>query len=144
MTSFFPIVGSDYPSKVIPLINSAKKTVDIVMYDWRWYPNQPAHPVQRFNIAIVDAIKRGVTVRAIVNRAEILPMLIKVGVKARVTRDHRTLHAKLLFVDDSLLVIGSHNITRNAFTSNIEVSVAVSIPPESTRLQEFFSNLFVI
>lgn len=139
-----PLIGSDYPKKVIPLIDGAKKNVHIVMYDWRWYPNQPGHSVQQFNAALVRAVGRGVVVRAVLNTADIVPVLASVGIKARTMRDKRTLHSKLLLIDSSVLVIGSHNITRNAFGSNIEASVVVELPGDVTRFSEFFENLYNI
>ena len=114
------------------------------MYDWRWYANLPGHPVQQFNIAIARACARGVMVRAVVNLAEIVPVLKKVGVHARTLNDNRTLHAKLIIIDSETLVIGSHNFTKNAFSSNIEASLVVKIPSDERRFSIFFENLFNI
>lgn len=138
------IVGSDFPKKIIPLFDKAKRNIDIVVYDWRWYPDQPAHAVQQFNSALVRAHQRGVVVRAVINSPELLPLLTKAGIRARCTRDKRTLHAKLIIVDGEKLVIGSHNFTRNAFGSNVEVSIITDIPSEQTRLASLFENLYNI
>ena len=138
------IVGSDYPKKVVKLIDDAKKNIDIVVYDWRWYPDQPAHAVQQFNIALVRAVQRGVKIRAIINTPLIIKTLNKVGIKARQLRDKRVVHTKMIILDDTTLVIGSHNFTRNAFGSNIETSVAVEIPKDVTRFRELFENLYSI
>jgi len=137
-----PIIGADFPKKVIPFIDNAKKNIDLVVYDWRWYDNQLSHPVQQFNLALVRAVKRGVIVRAVVNRPLLLNVLNSVGIKARILKDHRTLHSKLIIIDNSLLIIGSHNFTRNAFGANIETSVAVEIPENETRFTEFFNNVY--
>lgn len=137
-------IGRDYPAKVIPLIDSAKKNIDIVVYDWRWYADQVGHPVQQFNIALVRAVQRGVQVRAVLNAHINIEILNKVGIKARQTKDKRVVHTKMIIIDSSILVIGSHNFTRNAFTSNIETSISLEIPKEVTRLQEFFENLYHI
>ena len=139
-----PIIGSDYPKKVIPLINAAKKNIDIVSYDWRWYADQPEHAVQQFNIALVRAMQRGVIIRAIVNNTLILETLKKVGIKARKTNEKRTIHTKMIMIDSNILIIGSHNLTRNAFGSNVETSIIVDIPQDLTRLAEFFNNLYSI
>lgn len=138
------LVGAEYPKYVIPLIARARGKIDIVVYDWRWYANQPAHIVQRFNIALVNAVKRGVTVRAVLNKAELLPTLAKVGIKGRKMKDHRTVHSKLIVFDDTIAVIGSHNFTRNAFGANVESSVIVSIPSGERRFSTFFENLYSI
>lgn len=136
------LIGADYPREVIPLIAEAKKNIDIVVYDWRWYEDQVGHPVQQFNTALVRAAQRGVMVRAVVNSAVNVGKLTRWGIRARTTRDRRTLHSKLMLIDGHTLVIGSHNFTRNAFSHNVETSVIVSIPEGVTRLRDFFENLY--
>lgn len=137
-----PLIGKDYPIKVIPFIDNAKKNINIIVYDWRWYPNNPSFNVQLFNLALIRAVNRGVLVRAVINSPQLLPILSSVGIKARCTRNKRTLHAKFLSIDDNTLVIGSHNFTKNAFNFNIEVSVLTEIPQEVTRFAELFENLY--
>jgi phosphatidylserine/phosphatidylglycerophosphate/cardiolipin synthase-like enzyme len=137
-----PLIGKEYPEKVIPLIDEAKKNIDIIVYDWRWYPGNPGFNVQQFNMSIIRAVKRGVFVRAIVNEGSLLPILIENGIKARVVRNKRTLHAKFLCIDSKTLIIGSHNFTKNAFNFNLEVSVIGEIPEATTRFAELFENLY--
>lgn len=144
MTNLIPLVGSDYPKKVIPLIDDARKSIEIVVYDWRWYANKPNHPAQQFNRALVRAVNRGVLVKAVCNRPAIVSQLQEVGIKARTLRDKRTVHTKLIIIDDETLVIGSHNFTQNAFSRNIETSVIVDIPDDVQRLREFFQRLYQI
>lgn len=136
------IIGSEYPKKVIPLIDNSKRNIDIVVYDWRWYENQLAHPVQQFNMAIVRAVQRGVSVRAVVNAHILVPVLTSVGVRVRQLKDKRTMHSKLMMIDENILIIGSHNFTRNAFTSNIETSIAIDLPQGERRFTTFFNNLY--
>ena len=62
-----PIIGAEYVDKICALIGEAKRNIDIVLYDWRWYEDQPGHPCQRVNIALVSAVKRTVLVRVVVN-----------------------------------------------------------------------------
>lgn len=141
---FKAVIGSEYPKHVIPLIKNARKNIDIVMYDWRWYENQPGHTVQQFNIALVEAVNRGVQVRAILNDSKLLKLLNDLGIKAKCLSDRRTLHTKLILLDSSICIIGSHNMTRNGFASNIETSLIIDIPEGETRLFEFFNNIYKI
>lgn len=138
------LIGADYPKRVIPLLDSAKKNIDIVVYDWRWYPNQPGHVVQQFNAALVRAAQRGVFVRAIVNAPLLLPVLTSVGIRARQVSDKRTIHAKMVIIDDELLIIGSHNFTRNAFGSNVEVSAIIPLDAGYRRFRDFFDRLYLV
>lgn len=139
---FTPLIGPEYGTKIIELIDAAQKNIDLVLYDWRWYANQPGHAVQQVNAALVRAVLRGVVVRAVLNSRELLPVLESVGIRARCLKDSRTLHCKLVIFDNKTLVIGSHNLTRNAFSHNIEASVALDIPEGQTRFSEFFANLY--
>ena len=138
------LIGADYPKYVIPMIDAAKSTIDIVTYDWRWYAGKPAHATQQMNIAIVNAAKRGVRVRAVLNVADQATFLATLGIKARGLKDKRVLHAKLLIFDSRVVVIGSHNLTSNAFYRNLECSMVLDIPEGETRLMQFFENLYNI
>lgn len=139
---FVPIIGSEYPAKVSLLLDSAQRSVDILMYDWRWLEGRPGNTLQRFNLALLAAKKRGVQIRAVLNTDLLLPTLNKLGIQARVLKDKRVLHTKMLLIDERVLVIGSHNLTRNAFGTNLEASIAVILPANELRFQQFFNNLW--
>lgn len=136
------LVGGDYPKKVIPMIDAATRNIDVVVYDWRWYENDPGHPVQQFNLAMIRAVRRGVQVRAILNAPDLIPTLNALGIKARTLKDKRVLHAKLLLIDQQTLVIGSHNFTSNAFTRNLEMSIVENLDSVDNRAFTFFNNLY--
>jgi len=138
------LIGKDYPAKVIPLIENAGISIDIVMYDWRWYGDKPGHTIQQFNNALVQAVCRGVRVRAVVNTGAHAKFLATLGIKARSLRDRRTLHSKLVIIDETTLIIGSHNLTSNAFYRNLESSVILELPAGGNRIAEYFDNLYTI
>jgi phosphatidylserine/phosphatidylglycerophosphate/cardiolipin synthase-like enzyme len=136
------IIGKEFPEKVIPLIDEAKNTIDVVVFDWRWYPQNPGSPVQLFNQAIARAIKRGVIVRAIANTPQIVDILNKIGARAKKLHTPKLIHAKLMIIDDQYLIIGSHNYTETAFLMNFEVSVIIEDEKVIRRVKEFFNNLY--
>lgn len=136
------IIGKNYPKLVIPLIKSAKNSIKIVVFDWRWYANDPANPCQLFNSAIVDARRRGVSVRACVNSKEILNPLIENGIEARIPISKNLMHAKFLIVDDTILVIGSHNFSQSAFTQNMETSLIIDDIEQTKDLVAFFDSIW--
>lgn len=138
------LIGADFPKEVIKMIDAAKREIDVITYDWRWYANKPAHATQQMNIALVRAAKRGVRVRAVLNVADQAKFLATVGIKARGLKDKRVLHAKLIMFDREKAVIGSHNLTSNAFYRNLECSVVLDLTDEDNRLVQFFENLYSI
>lgn len=137
------IIGSQFPKKVIPLIEEAKKIIEIIVFDWRWYPQDPGASVQLFNQAIVRAVRRGVKVRAIVNNDEIMRVLKEVGCEAKRLKTSSLVHCKFLLIDDKIAVIGSHNYTQSAFQMNLEVSVISDDSNNILELKNYFQNLWL-
>ena len=137
------IIGSQFPKKVIPLIEEAKYSIKIVVFDWRWYPQDPGNPVQLFNQAIVRAVRRGVKVSAVSNTDQIVQILKAQGCEAKKPPIKNLIHAKLMIFDDKDLVIGSHNFTQNAFTVNQEISTYIPDCPDIENYLRFFKALFI-
>lgn len=136
------IIGKEFPQKVIPLIKQAKSSIDIVIFNWYWYRDQTGAAAQRFNNAIVDATKKAVRVRAIIGPNQILNILLQNKVKAKKFSSSRTLHTKLMIIDDAIAILGSHNYTEAAFTTNYEVSVIIQNEKVVKRLKFYFENLW--
>jgi len=137
-----PIIGAEFSKKIIPLLDQAKQNLDIVVFDWRWYPDQPGSFVQLFNQAVVRCVRRGVLVRAVVNSPDILAQLQKVGVMAKRLKTPRLIHCKLMIIDNEKLVIGSHNYTASAFNMNMEASAIIDLPDGAGRFGEFFNRIY--
>jgi phosphatidylserine/phosphatidylglycerophosphate/cardiolipin synthase-like enzyme len=136
------IIGSEYPNKVIPLIEQAKKSIEIVMFDWRFYSCDPGNPTQRFNQALINATRRGVEVRAVANMKDIAEVMNKLGAKIKNLNTRRLVHTKLMIIDNEHAIIGSHNFTISAFTLNYEVSVIIDNINIINELKEYFNNLY--
>lgn len=136
------IVGKQFPKKVIPLIDQSKTTIDIVVFDWRWYAQDPGLPIQLFNQAIVRAARRGVKVRAIANNDGIVKILNEIGCKAKKLLTKRLVHCKMMIIDNRVAVVGSHNYTQSAFQMNLEFSVILKIPESNSDFFSFFNNLW--
>ena len=137
------IVGKDFPQKVIPLIEHAKKTIKIIVYDWRWYSNDAGNAVQLFNQAIIRSVRRGVKVRAIANNDFIVSTLNQNGIDAKKIAVQGLVHAKLMIIDDNIVILGSHNYTHNAFVLNKEISVILIDFDNFLDFNNFFESLWL-
>jgi phosphatidylserine/phosphatidylglycerophosphate/cardiolipin synthase-like enzyme len=136
------LIGKEFPQQVIPLIDLAKKSIEIIVFDWRWYPQDPGSSCQLFNQALVRAARRGVAVRAISNNNEINKTLNGLGCRAKKIVSQRLVHCKIIIVDNEILITGSHNFTQSAFNLNYEMSVILHDPEAALTAQNFFNNLF--
>lgn len=136
------VSGRQYPQKVIPLIEAAKNSIKIIVFDWRWYPSDPGASCQLFNCAILRAVKRGVKVQGIANCDEIINLLNKEGCFIKKLVSTRLLHCKLMIIDDKIVITGSHNYTQSAFQMNFELSVILEHDEEQKDFVQFFNNLY--
>ncbi len=137
------LIGKQFPARVIPLIDQAKISIEIIVFDWRWYPQEIGSSVQLFNQAIARAAKRGVKIRAIVNNDEIVRVLKSVGCEAKKLASKNLVHCKLMLIDDIILILGSHNYTQSAFYMNFELSVVLYDPENIGDVKTFFENLYL-
>ena len=127
---------------MIPLIEASKSSIKIIVFDWRWYPNDPGNPVQLFNQAIIRAKRRGVEVKAITNISEIVNTLNQQGCQAKKIETQKLVHPKLILIDDEIMVLGSHNFTQSAFTMNFEASIIINGRENLTDFLTFFNGLY--
>ncbi len=137
-----PIISKDFPKVVIPLIDSALHSIDIIVFDWRFYKHDVASPVSLFNMAIARACRRGVIVSVLVQSPNTVDRLKELGCNARQLSTKRILHTKLLIVDNVKIIMGSHNYTQHAFTSNHEASIYVVMKDDNNGFKQYFNNLF--
>ncbi len=143
MSTITPLIGPQYPTKVIPLIENAKWEILIVVYDWRWYPEDIGSTIQIFNQKIIWKAQRGVKVRAILNNFDTARILNENNIDARVKNFNKLLHTKLLLIDENISVLGSHNLTKNAFERNLECSVIIDNEEVNKIYREYFENIWI-
>ena len=136
------ILGCKYPEAVLPLIERAQRTIDIVIFDWRIYESQPKHPVMLFAQSVRNAHSRGVRVRVLGANGTTRAKLAQWGFRVRELHGWRLVHAKMLLVDGRYAVIGSHNFTQSAFTKNLEISVALDLCADDGECQKYFDGLW--
>lgn len=131
------LIGDQFPKNVIPVIDSAKKSIQIIVYEWRWYPENPTKSIQVFNQAIIRAKNRGVKVEVVANSEKIANILNNLGIKAKKLITKKIIHSKIMIVDEKHVIIGSHNYTQNAFSSNYEISAYIE---DASNIEELLTH----
>ena len=137
------LIGREYPDEIIEDVQNAKNSIKILMYEWRWYSHQPGARIQKLNQEIIRAAKRGVRVKAVLNDTSILPILKENGIDARVTNVQRTMHIKLVVIDEKYVFVGSHNFSINGFELNHEMSVRLDDFETVLRCSNFFDRVWL-
>lgn len=136
------IIAQNFPKIVLPLISNAKHSIRVITFDWRWYSPVSGSPVGLFNVELIKAKARGVDVRCLVNNDEVVSNLNSAGCKARKINTKKLLHTKMILIDDCQLIIGSHNLTHNAFCMNEEASVFVTLSNPQNDFSTYFDALY--
>jgi len=134
-----PIIGKEFPDKVIPLIEKAQHEIDILVYEWNFYPEQVSAKIQRFNQALFKAQRRGVKIEALIGRPAISTIQHQREINIRTPRSVATMHAKLMIIDFEIAIVGSHNYSYSAFTLNHEVSMIIRDINVVARLNRLFN-----
>lgn len=115
------------------LINTAQKTVRVAMFTWT-----------RFDLAksVIDASKRNVDTEVVIDYragrgagAKVVAYLKKNKIKVFLSRPGPLLHHKFLYIDGNILVNGSANWTKAAFTQNDDCFIVLKGLSEAQRLK---------
>ena len=136
------IIGKEFANQVVPLIKAAKKNINIIVFDWRWYHDQIGAEIQRFNHALIIARRKGVRIRAITNPFKTISILRELTMEVKKPITKGLMHTKLMLIDNEIAILGSHNYTMNAFTINYEVSVIIREKEVIERLKQYFDNIW--
>ena len=143
------LIDSAYFPVVKRLINSAKKSVQVMMFEASYYREHPGSPSNQLIEAVADAGKRGLNVEVILEikkktdrttkrNLETGQILKKAGVDVVVDPEHTTTHTKLIIIDGNIVVLGSTNWTYNALTKNHEISSVIYSDESANYLQDYF------
>jgi len=147
------IISKEYPKVVIPLISEAKTNLDILMYHWGFYSHISNLDIQKITLAVKAAIHRGVSVRVLFHagspsdnlrakNVETGNHLKSWGAEVKFFRSGGTMHSKLLLIDKTKAIFGSHNFSKQSMASNVETSVLVEGSGDIRRLQDYFNIIW--
>jgi len=147
------LIGRGYLKSVLPLVNSAETNIDILMYHWGYYSSLSNCDIQKLTLAIKTAAIRGVSVRALIHsgspgdnlrskNSETFNHLKSWGVNAKFYKSSGTMHSKLILVDKTHAVCGSHNFSKKSMNGNVETSILISGSGDIRPFCDYFNNLW--
>lgn len=148
-----PIPPREYFEQVYPLLQSAQKSIRLILYEIRYYPRFHNSPTNQLIQSLIKAHKRGVSVEVIVEESqdyavdnaqqnhEAAALLEKAGILVYFDSPTTTTHDKVLVIDDRYVVIGSTNWSYHAMEKNNESSVLVDSPELAQYYLRYFDQL---
>ena len=131
-----PLPGGTYIQRLRQVLGEAKTNIDIMQYQWNWYPHKPESTIQKLNQEILGCMRRGVKIRVIMNQEGAGHRLTTInlntknnleaaGAKIKLGQRIPIVHAKYWIIDDDICILGSHNLSQRSVTSNDEVSAEI-------------------
>lgn len=132
----------DYALKLAAEIFGASRKIDVMMYVWRFYPNDPNTAAQRVYTAMLRAVARGVRVRVLTAFPEVAEQLRADGIEAIAVPASRTAHAKFFILDNEILCVGSHNMTKRALENSHEASIITDDTDVVAHMSKYFEVLW--
>ena len=146
-----PICDREYFPAVHSLLKGAKKSIYLIMHQFRYYEKYPKSSANLFCKELITAASRGVKVKVIIEQSDLEMFLdsskknrdighrlVRGGVTVYFDPLGTTTHCKLLIVDKRYTVIGSTNWSYYALDKNYESSVLI----ESEKTANYFIKYF--
>ncbi|MEM2956259.1 MAG: phospholipase D-like domain-containing protein [Candidatus Pacearchaeota archaeon] len=144
-----PLINEEYYPILINEINSAKTSIDIILYEFKWYEKN--NSVVQLRDALVRAHNNGVNIRIILDQSEWYGKLTELskenqktanylaekGISVKLDSVKTTTHDKLIIIDNSTVILGSHNWGSSALTKNNEASVMIR-----GEVAKYYENYF--
>lgn len=129
-------------TKAAECVRTAKRSIYICAYAWRWYENAPEKDIQKFNYEIARRSLQGMDIRAILDQRSQAEYLKQYGIKTKSYPTDRAMHTKAIMIDEKILIIGSHNLTERGTAENYELSVLITEPEACIEFSEYFNKMW--
>jgi len=148
-----PLPGRAFIGKLIEMVGSVKYSLDVIQYQWNFYPAKPKSEMQRLNRTVLAQAEAGKKVRVMVNKEGRGAHLTAINMKAKqylgeagaIVKFGRTFpitHAKLWIFDDDAVILGSHNLSNRSVTVNNESSALIRSRAVAMEFKRYFDSLW--
>jgi len=141
------LAETDYFSATLTAITHAKSDITVSMYLIQVNPNDQADPANKLTEALVDTAKRGVPVKVVLendkykDNMNAYNMLRDAGVAVYFDDPYGFVHDKIIVIDRSISIVGSHNWTKLALSGNHDTSIMINSPETAKELLDHISSI---
>jgi len=148
-----PLPGRAFIGKLIEMVGNAKHSIDVIQYQWNFYPYKPNSKIQELNRAVLSQIYAKKKVRVMINKEgrgthltainmRAKKYLSEAGALVKFGRTFPITHAKLWIFDDDVIILGSHNLSTRSVTVNNESSALIRSRAVAMEYKRYFDSLW--
>jgi len=148
-----PLPGRAFAKVLLETINQAKLNIDIIQYQWNFYPGKHDSQMQKINRTLLAKAESGTKIRTLLNKEgrgahltainmRAKKFLSEAGVNVKLGRTFPINHAKLWLFDDDSVILGSHNLSNRSVTVNNEVSVLIKSRAVTMEYRRYFDLIW--
>ena len=146
-----PLLDKNFASALIFEIDNAEQSIDMAMFEFKFYETEKNKAHQILD-SLINASARGVKIRILLDASDwndeigkdnnvTINFLKSQGIEAKLDNPKRTLHSKLIIIDNKVFV-GSHNLVFSALERNNEASILVENPEILEQYRNYFEWLW--
>jgi len=136
----------EYFERVFELIDSADKSIHLVMFEIKYYDKYPDSEVNQLVEKLIKKNSEGVEVKIIVDQfltdKGAVEILQKTGVDIKWDSTKLTTHNKLMILDGRVVLIGSTNWSYYSFSKNHESNVIFDDKESAKKFEQYFERVW--
>ena len=147
-----PVNNREYGNAVRELIQKSKKSLAIMLYQARFYPEYPDTLTNYLVHDLIAAKQRGVDVKIVVDTGDWNPQqkneyntdfvdrLTTSGIEIWEDSPEEVSHQKVICIDDDITVVSSNNWLYYSIAKNNEVAVVIYSPQVNQWFRDYFAE----
>ena len=140
------VTNSDYFIELHKALSEAKSSIHIVAFELKYYKSFPTSLQNQIVTDLIDAKKRGVEVKALVDEYSTdnnaFDILRENGVEVKLDSENVTTHAKLVIIDGKIVLVGSTNLSFYALEKNNEANALIEDEKTAQEFEDYFQKLW--
>lgn len=143
------LLDREYYDAVLGALGSANRSVYIIMYVVKYDPSERDDPVNTLLETLAELKNRGVDVKMVVDDttyksySDTIYYLSSLDIPVRLDESSAvTTHTKMVIIDNSTVILGSHNWTESALMSNHEASIETNCTSIVSKALSYFDNIW--
>ena len=143
-SSITPIFDDEFYAEMHKQINEANKSIHLILTEARYYPKTPKILANRIIEDLINASKRGVEVKIIIeedpDNMEAYNILKQNAINVRFDGNKTNTHSKLAIIDQETTIIGSTDISYYSIEKNKETNALIRSENTAEQYENYFQN----